>query len=167
MAMDIVDFDQETKGLKEYLSEFLYGKVVCEDMGGAYAIRRKNIEGVREIYTMDGNVIRKDGSVSSIGNPEFLRKVQKFELNKGSIYQEMTRLGKERVKAEVEMRNMKIKYDENEVGRRRMEIGEMERKEEVILGRVGELEGFEEKEPSLPGAVVAEVRELERQREKL
>jgi chromosome segregation ATPase len=69
MAMDIVDFDQETKGLKEYLSEFLHGKIVCEDMGNAYAIRRKNIEGVREIYTLDGNVIKKDGSIVSNGNP--------------------------------------------------------------------------------------------------
>jgi hypothetical protein len=43
----------------------------------------------------------------------------------------------------------------------------MERKEEVILGRVRELEGYEEKEPSLPGSVVAEMKELEKQREKL
>lgn len=43
MGIDIVDFDQETKGLKDYLNVFLYGKVVCENISVAYRILKKNI----------------------------------------------------------------------------------------------------------------------------
>ncbi len=68
MAMDVVDFDKDTKGLKEYLGEFLHGKIVCESLALAYKIRNKNIDGVREIYTLDGNVIKRDGSISTHGN---------------------------------------------------------------------------------------------------
>lgn len=68
MGIDIVDFDQDTRKLKEFLSQVFYGKVVCDNIQTAYKIRNKNLEGVKEIYTLDGNVIRKDGVVTAHGS---------------------------------------------------------------------------------------------------
>lgn len=47
MAIDIVDFNTETKGLQNYLTEYLHGKVICDNMSVAYRIRNKNIGGVQ------------------------------------------------------------------------------------------------------------------------
>lgn len=72
----------------------MYGKVVCDTLQNAFKIRNRNIDGVKEIYTYDGNIIRRDGTISSHGNPDSIKKVFKFSNNKSNIYQELSKLNK-------------------------------------------------------------------------
>jgi len=46
----------------------LSGKIICENLQAAWRLFAQNIKGVREIYTLDGNVLRQDGVVSSHGS---------------------------------------------------------------------------------------------------
>lgn len=79
----------------------------------AYRIRDKKIEGVREIYTVDGNIVRLNGTISSHGNPEALKKAYKYHINKSNVFQDLAKLSKEKSKLESEIKNHKLKYTDN------------------------------------------------------
>lgn len=84
------------KGLHEYLSEFLFGKVICENIKDAYEIQRLGILELKEIYTIDGNVLKKNGIVTANGNPENLKSKFKYKNNKMNIYQDLNKLHKQK-----------------------------------------------------------------------
>lgn len=94
--MEIVDYDHGVKGLHEYLSQLLFGKVICENIRDAYQIQRLGINEIKEIYTIDGNIIKKDGAVTANGNPENLRSKYKYKNNKLNIYQDLNKLHKQK-----------------------------------------------------------------------
>ena len=111
MAIDIVDYDQDIIGLKEYLTDFLKGKVICDNMKSAYKLRSKNLDGLKEIYTLDGNILRKDGTISAHGNPDSIKKIYKYNTKKSSIYQDLQSLKKEQGRIETELNGLKYKFD--------------------------------------------------------
>lgn len=47
------------------------------------------MEGVNEIYTYDGNVLKKGGEMSTHGNPDAIKRSQKFNNNITKLYQEI------------------------------------------------------------------------------
>ena len=67
LALDAVQFDKSLDSLELFLKDFLNGKVICDDLAAAWNILGQNIRGVKEIYTLDGHVLRSDGIVSSDG----------------------------------------------------------------------------------------------------
>lgn len=78
-AADIVDFDRELTGLEGYLMLALKGKVVCETLDDAFKLKDMNIRSVREIYTLNGSVLREDGMISLSGEPIGNRKTYRFD----------------------------------------------------------------------------------------
>jgi chromosome segregation ATPase len=66
--MDAIDCDKKLPNFHLFLKEYLNGKVICEDLSAAWRLLGQNIRGIKEIYTLDGNVCRSDGVVSSHGS---------------------------------------------------------------------------------------------------
>lgn len=78
LAIDIVHYDNNLNNLQVFLKEYLSGKVVCENLTAAWKILGKNIQGIKEIYTLDGNVLRHDGVVKSHGSPDIIKERYKY-----------------------------------------------------------------------------------------
>jgi hypothetical protein len=53
----------------------LKGKVVCETLDDAFKLRELRLKTVKEIYTLDGNVLRDDGMISLSGESDKNRKI--------------------------------------------------------------------------------------------
>ena len=43
LAVDIVEYDRSIEGLSFFLEDYLYGKVVCNDMRSAFELKKKGI----------------------------------------------------------------------------------------------------------------------------
>ena len=68
-------------------------------MEAAWALLNQNIRGIREIYTLDGNVLRHDGVVSSHGSVEFSKNKYKYtdvHKNNSALMQDIQKLTKEK-----------------------------------------------------------------------
>jgi protein associated with RNAse G/E len=57
----------------------LKGKVVCETLEDAFKLRELRLKTVKEIYTLDGNVLRDDGMISINGEFDKNRKTYRFD----------------------------------------------------------------------------------------
>jgi DNA-binding PadR family transcriptional regulator len=67
-----------------------------------------NVRGVKEIYTMDGSVLRDDGMISSMGNTERSRKVYRFDADgMKKIEREMGQLHRQRGQLEEEVKGLR------------------------------------------------------------
>jgi hypothetical protein len=44
--------------------------VLCDNLNAAWILLGKGVQGIREIYTLDGDVLRSDGVVSTLGSVE-------------------------------------------------------------------------------------------------
>lgn len=51
-------------GLEAFLHYSLKNKVICNTLDDAFKLKQQRLKFVKEIYTLDGNVIRDDGMVS-------------------------------------------------------------------------------------------------------
>jgi hypothetical protein len=60
------------------LKEFLSGKVICDNLASAWTLLGQNIRGIKEIYTLDGNVLRHDGIVSTYGSVDIIKNKYKY-----------------------------------------------------------------------------------------
>ena len=78
LAIDILHYDNNLNNLQIFLKEYLSGKVVCDNLTSAWKILAKNIQGIKEIYTLDGNVLRHDGIVKSHGSPDIIKDRYKY-----------------------------------------------------------------------------------------
>jgi len=67
------------------LEDFCRGKVICEDLNVAFEIRNKKVPGLREIITLDGEVIKNDGMITSCGNIDHVKRTYKLGSNKKSL----------------------------------------------------------------------------------
>jgi hypothetical protein len=47
-------------------------------LAGAWKLLGQNIRGIKEIYTLDGNVLRQDGIVSAYGSIDSLKNNYKY-----------------------------------------------------------------------------------------
>ena len=103
-AMDIIDLDANLEGLEFFLEDFCRGKFICENLSTAFEIRNKKVPGVREIITLDGDVIRNDGTITSCGNAEHVKRTFKLGSNKKSVEAELQKATKVR-------NDLKIKID--------------------------------------------------------
>jgi len=57
----------------------LKGKVVCDTLDDAFHLRDMNLKSVKEIYTLDGSVLRDDGMISLSGEATTQRKTYRFD----------------------------------------------------------------------------------------
>ena len=79
------------------MKEYLNGKVICEDLRAAWTLLGKDIRGIKEIYTLDGNVLKHDGVVSSQGSVDYAKNKYKYSdisKNSSSIMQEIQALNR-------------------------------------------------------------------------
>ena len=72
--------------------------------------------------------MHNDGMISAYGNTDILRKSYKYHMNKNSLYEDLQKLNKKRIKHESEITNLKMKHNEQAVLNKNMEISKIERK---------------------------------------
>ena len=80
----------------------------------------QNIRGVREIYTLDGNVIRQDGMVSTYGSTETFNKKYKYVngvKNRTLVTEDIHNLQKEKAAIEEDVRSLKEKVSDEKIAR--------------------------------------------------
>lgn len=96
-AIDVVDFDRDLTGLEGYLMLALKGKVICDSLDEGFRLRELNLKSVKEIYTLDGSVLRDDGMISLSGEPSSHKKTYRFDVDgQKKLEREMAALQKEK-----------------------------------------------------------------------
>ena len=68
LAIEAVQYDKDLPNFDIFLKEYLNGKVICDNLEAAWNLLSQNLRGIKEIYTLDGNVLRHDGVISSHGS---------------------------------------------------------------------------------------------------
>jgi len=129
LASDIVDFDRSIVGLEKALLFLLEGKVVCDNLGKAEIIRKRNIDGVKQVITLDGSVIKK-GVIIGYGNLEKLQQFGGQFANSVSrnTEEQLRELQKEIVEYEEKMKSLKTEEEDLELHRLLENIRETEGK---------------------------------------
>lgn len=70
-ASDVIEFERSVPGLEKAVLHLLNGKIVCETLDKGESVRKKNLDLVKQIITLDGNVFKK-GCVVGYGDVEKL-----------------------------------------------------------------------------------------------
>jgi chromosome segregation ATPase len=134
-AFDAVEFDKSIDKLELYLRDALRGKVICDNLASAYQLLKQNIRGVREIYTLEGEVLGVDGMVETSGSHDTSKKYRYLNnlANQARIQEEMTELQKKIHRLTVEVEPLR-KGTSDEIRRNNSEIDKLQaRKEELTM----------------------------------
>lgn len=134
-AFDAVEFDKSIDKLELYLRDALRGKVICDNLASAYQLLKQNIRGVREIYTLEGEVLGVDGMVETSGNHDTSKKYRYLNnlANQARIQEEMAELQKKIHRLTVEVEPLR-KGTSDDIRRNNVEIDKLQaRKEELTM----------------------------------
>ena len=102
------------------MQEYLNGKVICDNMEAAWALLGQNVRGVREIYTLDGNVLRHDGIVSTYGSTDSFTKKYKYvngAKNRTLVMDDIQSLHKQKAAIEEDVKSLKEKASDEKIAR--------------------------------------------------
>jgi chromosome segregation ATPase len=90
---------------------------------------------VKEIYTLDGNVLRQDGVVSTYGSVDLIKNKYKYlngAKSRNQVTSEINSLQKEKTQIEEDIKVLKEKVNDEKVARHNMEVAKLEARREEI-----------------------------------
>lgn len=86
---------------------------------------------MKEIYTLDGNVLRRDGLVSSYGRIETVKRNYKYlnvSKNKTVVNDDLQQLHKQKIRLETEMNRLHEKFSDQAIMEYNLSFGKVEKK---------------------------------------
>jgi hypothetical protein len=89
-------------------------------MEEAWALQAQEIRGIKEIYTLDGNVLRQDGIVTTYGSVDLIKNKYKYVNGAKSrtlAMEEIQGLQKEKVTIENDIKALKEKVSDEKIAR--------------------------------------------------
>lgn len=114
------------------MREYLSGKVICDNLQAAWALLgQNNVRGIKEIYTLDGSVLRHDGVLSSYGSVDIVRNKYKYvngSKSRALIGEELQGLQKEMASIEQDIKALKEKVSDERINKHNLEVAKLEAK---------------------------------------